>query len=43
MLIVGGSDLTTGVPGLPGVIVTAIVAGGAFIVDRFVMHRPIAL
>jgi membrane protease YdiL (CAAX protease family) len=43
MLIVGGSDLTTGVPGLPGVIVAALVASALFLIDRFVIRRPVAL
>jgi membrane protease YdiL (CAAX protease family) len=41
ILIVGGNDLTTGVPGLPGVIVTALTAGLVFFVDRCVLKRPV--
>jgi membrane protease YdiL (CAAX protease family) len=41
ILIVGGNDLNTGVPGVPGVIVTALMAGLAFLVDRYVLKEPV--
>ncbi len=41
MLIVGGNDLITGVQGVPGVIVTAILAAAVFLVDRYVISDPI--
>jgi membrane protease YdiL (CAAX protease family) len=41
ILIMGGNDLITGVQGLPGLIVTAAAAAVLFVVDRFVMSRPV--
>jgi membrane protease YdiL (CAAX protease family) len=43
MLIVGGNDLITGVQGIAGVIVVALLAVGLFFVDRYVMKEPIGL
>ncbi len=41
ILIVGGNDLITGVQGIAGVIVTALVAVGVFLADRYVMRESI--
>ncbi len=41
ILIVGGNDLITGVQGIAGLIVTALVACLIFVIDRYVMAEPI--
>lgn len=43
MLIIGGNDLLTGVQGISGVAVTAVLAGILYAVDRFVLKDRVAL
>jgi len=43
ILIIGGNDLITGVQGISGVIVTAVMAGIVLVFDRFVMRGSAGL
>lgn len=42
MLVEGGSDLTTGLTGLPGLIVLAFANLGVFVFDRYFTKEPVA-
>jgi membrane protease YdiL (CAAX protease family) len=42
MLVKGGSDLTAGITGLPGLAVLALANVGLFVFDRYVTKEPVA-
>ena len=42
MLVKGGSDLTTGITGLPGLAVLALANVALFVFDRYVSREPVA-